>query len=76
MLANPEVLLRALRTFGRLVACSAVAVFEVALSISLGIVPDAAGVTGSHRRSRSTLPSSTSASPGLVYRRGSGKPRR
>jgi len=46
MLANPKVLLRALRTFGRLVALTATAVADVALAISLGTVPNAAGVTG------------------------------
>jgi O-glycosyl hydrolase len=46
MLANPEVLPRALRTFGRPVAWCAVAVADLALAISLGTVSDATGVTG------------------------------
>jgi len=45
MLANPEVLLRARRSFGRVVAGCAWAVAELALASSLGPVPDAAGVT-------------------------------
>jgi O-glycosyl hydrolase len=45
MLADPEVLLRALRTFGRLVAWCAVAVAGLALVISLASVPGAAGLT-------------------------------
>ena len=59
----------------RLLRTSVVAVVELALAISLVTVPDAASAT--HKpRSRSTLPSSTRASPGSVCRRGSGRPRR